>query len=175
MPSQPDYRSALQTILGLFLIVLSATLLALMAIVLLSPANAEPVPATAAPTSAPMTRARLGRQTPAATPIVQPVRCQETMEQVAGQTYFSNVSGTKQAYIVYVPPCYDVTPTRYPTMYLIHGAGVDDTHWESLGLFEVMDEGIQSDSVTRDCSTLSAATARASISTERPRNSIRSR
>ena len=47
------------------------------------------------------------------------------------------------ALVVYVPPCYDVTTTRYPAIYLIHGAGVDDTHWESLGLFKLMDEGIR--------------------------------
>jgi len=135
--------SPLQAILGLFLIALSAALLALLAIVLLLPAKPEPVPATAIPTSTPTSRATPGRQTPVATPGVKPVRCQETIGQVVNETYFSNVSGTKQTYIVYVPPCYDVTTTRYPTIYLIHGAGVDDTHWESLGLFKVMDEGIQ--------------------------------
>jgi enterochelin esterase-like enzyme len=135
--------SPLQTILGLFLTALSAALLALVAIVLLSPAQLEPVPATATPTSTPTSQATLGRQTPVATPGVEPVRCQETIGQVSEQTYFSDVSETGQTYIVYVPPCYDVTTTRYPTIYLIHGAGVDDTHWESLGLFKVMDEGIQ--------------------------------
>jgi enterochelin esterase-like enzyme len=135
--------SPLQAILGLFLIALSAALLALVAIVLLLLAKPEPVPATAIPTSTPTSRATSGRQTPVATPGVKPVRCQETIGQVADETYFSDVSGTKQTYIVYVPPCYDVTPTRYPTIYLIHGAGVDDTHWESLGVFKAMDEGIQ--------------------------------
>ena len=135
--------SPLQTILGLFLTALSAALLALVAIVLLSPAKPEPVPATATPTSTPTSRATSGHQTPVATPGVEPVRCQETIGQVADEIYFSDVSGTEQTYIVYVPPCYDVTTTRYPTIYLIHGAGVDDTHWESLGLFKVMDEGIQ--------------------------------
>ena len=135
--------SPLQTILGVFLIALSAALLALLAIVLLSPAMPEPAPATAIPTSTPTSRATSGRQTPVATPGVEPVRCQETIGQVADETYFSDVSGTKQTYIVYAPPCYGVTTTRYPAIYLIHGAGVDDTHWESLGLFKVMDEGIQ--------------------------------
>ena len=135
--------SPLQTIFGLFLTALSAALLALVAIVLLSPAKPEPVPATATPTSTPTSQATSGRQTPVATPGVEPVRCQEIIGQVSDETYFSDVSGTKQTYIVYVPPCYDVTTTRYPTIYLIHGAGVDDTHWESLGLFKVMDEGIQ--------------------------------
>ncbi len=143
MSSSPDCRSALRTILGLFLIALSAALLALVSSVLLSPAKAEPVPATATPTSAPTSRATSGRQTPVATPGVEPARCQETIGQVADKTYFSDVSETEQTYIVYVPPCYDVTTTRYPAIYLIHGAGVGDTHWESMGLFKVMDEGIQ--------------------------------
>ena len=135
--------SLLRTILGLFLIALSTALLALVAIVLLSPAKPDPVPATATPTSTPTSRATSGRQTLVATPGVEPVRCQETIGRVADETYFSDVSETKQTYIVYVPPCYDVTTTRYPMIYLIHGAGVDDTHWESLSLFKVMDEGIQ--------------------------------
>jgi enterochelin esterase-like enzyme len=136
--------SPLQTILGLFLIALSAALLALAAIVLLSPGKPEPVPAAATPMSTPTSRVPLDRQTPAATPGVEPVRCQETIGQTTDEKFFSHVSGTTQTYIAYVPPCYDVTTTRYPTIYLIHGAGVDDTHWENLGLFKVMDEGIQS-------------------------------
>ncbi len=126
-PLLPDGRLALQTILGVFLIVLSAALSALVAIVLLSPARPDPLPATATPTSTPTRRATSSRQTPVATSGVEPVRCQETIGQVADETYFSDVSKTKQTYIVYVPPCYDVTATRYPTIYLIHGAGVDHT------------------------------------------------
>jgi hypothetical protein len=99
--------SPLQAILSLFLIALSAALLALVAIVLLLLAKPEPVPATAIPTSTPTSRATSGRQTPVATPGVKPVRCQETIGQVADETYFSDVSGTKQTYIVYVLPSGD--------------------------------------------------------------------
>ena len=91
--------SPLQTILGLFLMALSAALLALVVIVLMSPAKPEPVPATATATSTPTSRATSGRQTPVATPGVEPARCQETIGQVAEETYFSDVSGTKQTYI----------------------------------------------------------------------------
>ena len=46
-------------------------------------------------------------------------------------------------YRVYLPPCYDRTDTRYPTLYLIHGSADDDTHWEKLGLFNTMDAGLR--------------------------------
>ena len=44
---------------------------------------------------------------------------------------------------MYLPPCYDQTHARYPTLYLIHGSDDDDTHWENLGLFDVMDKGLR--------------------------------
>lgn len=52
------------------------------------------------------------------------------------------MSGTEQRYRVYLPPCYERTDRRYPTLYLIHGSNGDDTHFERLGLFDVMNEGL---------------------------------
>jgi enterochelin esterase-like enzyme len=59
-------------------------------------------------------------------------------------TFSSRISGSDQAYIIYLPPCYDLTSVQYPTLYLLHGSEHDETHWESLGLFQIMDEGIRS-------------------------------
>jgi enterochelin esterase-like enzyme len=58
-------------------------------------------------------------------------------------TFSSGVSGTEQRYRVYLPPCYNRTEARYPTLYLIHGSADDETHWQNLGLFDVMDEGLR--------------------------------
>jgi len=52
------------------------------------------------------------------------------------------VSGTEQRYRVYLPPCYERTDRRYPTLYLLHGSNGDDTHWERLGLFDAMNDGL---------------------------------
>jgi enterochelin esterase-like enzyme len=60
------------------------------------------------------------------------------------QMYRSRVSGNEESYIVYLPPCYETDNRRYPTLYLIHGAYQDNAHWESLGTFEAMDEGLRS-------------------------------
>lgn len=80
---------------------------------------------------------------PVTTPGVEVARCQDAGGHILDDTFVSQTSGTEQSYIVYLPPCYDVAVRRYPTIYLIHGAYHDDTHWESLGIFDAMDKGIR--------------------------------
>jgi enterochelin esterase family protein len=47
--------------------------------------------------------------------------------------YFSKITGQwRQAY-VYTPPDYDAGRTRYPVLYLQHGAGEDVTTWSKQG------------------------------------------
>ena len=96
-------------------------------------------------------------RTPRARPTIRPVPtdqppqatadaspgCTETNGQVMDETYSSRILGSDQRYIVYLPPCYDSTQTRYPTLYLLHGLGYDATHWESLGVFKAMDKGLE--------------------------------
>jgi enterochelin esterase-like enzyme len=44
--------------------------------------------------------------------------------------YHSKVTGTWRHALVYLPPNYDTqTKTRYPVLYLQHGAGEDETGW----------------------------------------------
>ena len=62
--------------------------------------------------------------------------------EIVVSTFRSQVSGTEQRYRVYLPPCYERTDRRYPTLYLIHGSNGDDTHWERLGLFDAMNDGL---------------------------------
>jgi enterochelin esterase-like enzyme len=83
-------------------------------------------------------------QSPLATPDPEQFRCQETTGQVTDETYSSRTSNSEQGYIVYLPPCYEFSTAKYPTLYLLHGTENDDTQWERLGVFEAMDEGLRS-------------------------------
>ncbi|HME00759.1 MAG TPA: alpha/beta hydrolase-fold protein [Terriglobia bacterium] len=48
--------------------------------------------------------------------------------------YYSKVTGTWRHALVYLPPNYDTqTSTRYPVLYLQHGAGEDETGWTKQG------------------------------------------
>jgi len=48
--------------------------------------------------------------------------------------YFSTVTGSWQRILVYAPPGYDDKPkTRYPVLYLMHGAGQNEMDWSALG------------------------------------------
>ena len=41
----------------------------------------------------------------------------------------------RQRILVHLPACYDAHPDqRYPTVYLIHGAGADETQWVDIGM-----------------------------------------
>jgi len=70
-------------------------------------------------------------------------RCTEITGQVISGTFSSRVSNAEQRYLIYLPPCYDHTETRYPTIYLIHGSENNETHWQRLGVFQAMDEGLR--------------------------------
>jgi len=56
--------------------------------------------------------------------------------------YSSRISGAEQHYLVYLPPCSELSDRRYPTIYLLHGSDNDETHWERLGVFQEMDQGL---------------------------------
>jgi enterochelin esterase-like enzyme len=59
------------------------------------------------------------------------------------ETYFSRVSNAEQSYLVYLPPCSELSNRRYPTIYLLHGSDNDDMHWERLGVFQEMEQGVE--------------------------------
>jgi enterochelin esterase-like enzyme len=48
---------------------------------------------------------------------------------VATVRYFSNVTQTERQMQVYTPPGYNHDNRRYPVLYLLHGAGGNDTDW----------------------------------------------
>lgn len=54
--------------------------------------------------------------------------------QVRMQWYHSKITGSWRRAMVYTPPGYDQNPqTRYPVLYLQHGAGEDETGWTKQG------------------------------------------
>jgi enterochelin esterase-like enzyme len=89
-----------------------------------------------------------------AKPVPQPVPagpCTETAGHVDRLTFQSNVLAINQPvqhYRVYTPKCYryDVG-TRYPVVYLFHGAQTDDSQWEAVGIFTTADRLIASGAI----------------------------
>jgi enterochelin esterase family protein len=53
--------------------------------------------------------------------------------QVREHWYRSSVTGAWRRAMVYTPPGYDTKNTRYPVLYLQHGAGEDETGWSRQG------------------------------------------
>lgn len=126
------------------------------------------VPAIGATTTIPPTTAAPGAATTSATlPIVTtttlppagtprpggPIRpphaevalrgaCPETTGRVEALTFQSNVLAIDQPlqrYRIYTPACYRYGSTRYPTLYLFHGAQTDESQWDAVGIFAAAD------------------------------------
>ncbi len=52
---------------------------------------------------------------------------------VRSQWYLSKTTGQLRRFFVYTPPGYDESTTRYPVLYLQHGAGEDEAGWSDQG------------------------------------------
>jgi len=52
---------------------------------------------------------------------------------IAEATYFSEPLGRFRRMHVYTPPGYEISTTRYPVFYLLHGAGDSDDSWHTVG------------------------------------------
>lgn len=64
--------------------------------------------------------------------------------QVINQRYTSKLTGQERVCNVYVPAGYDNSTERYPVLYLLHGAGEDETGWPSQGkVANIMDNLIE--------------------------------
>jgi enterochelin esterase-like enzyme len=53
-------------------------------------------------------------------------------------TYKSKSLGTDRQMMVYTPPGYEQSTSRYPVLYLLHGSGSDETSWTRSGKAEVI-------------------------------------
>jgi len=64
---------------------------------------------------------------------------------VQSQTYKSKSLGTERKIVVYTPPGYEKTAGRYPVLYLLHGAGSDETSWTQRGMAHVILDNLIAD------------------------------
>ena len=56
----------------------------------------------------------------------------------------SEILGSERKYAIYLPPDYDVSTRSYPVLYLLHGAGDDQTGWVQFGeVLHIADEAIR--------------------------------
>jgi enterochelin esterase-like enzyme len=61
----------------------------------------------------------------------------------------SKILGEERKYAVYLPPDYETSDRRYPVLYLLHGAGDDQTGWIQFGeVRRIADQAIQSGKAT---------------------------
>src|SRR5436190_2492113 len=65
-----------------------------------------------------------------------------TVQSVA---YKSKSLGTDRKIMVYTPPGYERSTSRYPLVYLLHGAGSDETSWTRSGKAEVILDNLIAD------------------------------
>jgi len=61
----------------------------------------------------------------------------------------SKILGMDRKYAVYLPPDYETSQRSYPVLYLLHGAGDDQTGWVQFGeVLHIADEAIKSGKAT---------------------------
>lgn len=76
-------------------------------------------------------------QTPAQAPAYLQVR-NVPHGTVKSHEYKSKSLGTDRKMMVYTPPEYEKSTVRYPVLYLLHGAGSDETSWTQRGQAQVI-------------------------------------
>jgi enterochelin esterase family protein len=59
--------------------------------------------------------------------------------------YKSKSLGTNRKVMVYTPPDYEKSTARYPVLYLLHGAGSDETSWTQRGQAHVILDNLLAD------------------------------
>jgi len=68
--------------------------------------------------------------------------CPEKAGEVRSLTYPGGVFREDVRLVVYLPPCYSNSNERYPALYLLHGYPQDEQHWETLGVIDLVEDGI---------------------------------
>lgn len=68
--------------------------------------------------------------------------CQERAGELRSLNYPGGVFHEDVQLVVYLPPCYSNSNERYPGLYLLHGYPQDEQHWETLGVIDLVEEGI---------------------------------
>jgi enterochelin esterase-like enzyme len=99
----------------------------------------EPYVPSATPTSIPPTPSATPSNSPEPTDVV----CDETKGHVLETSYQGAILPGEIPVRVYLPPCYDRLTDDFPSVILLHGKPFTETHWQDLGVVDVVDEGIQ--------------------------------
>jgi enterochelin esterase family protein len=68
---------------------------------------------------------------------------------VSEQWYFSTATGQWRRCFVYTPPDYDGGKNKYPTLYLLHGWGEDETAWFNQGRVDTIMDNLISEKKAR--------------------------
>ncbi len=103
-------------------------------------ATSTPLPSptpTPAPTDPPV-----ATPTPASSPLPPTAPDAGLAGRVELGTFHSAITGRAESYRAYLPPGYDETDRRYPTLYLLHGYPYDENHWADLGVERGADAAI---------------------------------
>ncbi len=79
---------------------------------------------------------------PAATPNLL-----QAGSRVEEHTFLSPALGRAISYLVYLPPGYDATSVRYPSVYMLHGVAGDSSEWPSIGMPEAADRLVAAGSI----------------------------
>ena len=81
--------------------------------------------------------------TPSPSPSPTPFACTELNGTIVDRAYTSKVTGVREHYRLYLPPCYETAGRRFPYVILFHGSLDDHTEWtEKLHVDAVLDKGI---------------------------------
>jgi enterochelin esterase family protein len=64
---------------------------------------------------------------------------------VQAVAYKSKALGTDRKVVVYTPPAYETSTARYPVLYLLHGAGSNETSWTERGKAHVILDNLIAD------------------------------
>lgn len=80
--------------------------------------------------------------TPTPAPTLTPTPVCNTPGRIETGYYPSLVDGPQRAFRIYLPPCYGQDGRVYPTLYLLHGNGQDESKWDSVGIDEAADQGV---------------------------------
>jgi enterochelin esterase-like enzyme len=83
-------------------------------------------------------------QTPAPAPAYLQVR-NVPHGTIKSHEYKSKSLGTDRKVMVYTPPDYEKSTSRYPVLYLLHGAGSDETSWTQRGQAHVILDNLIAD------------------------------
>ena len=112
----------------------------------------NPPTATLPPTLTPtptITRTPFPTDTPAFTPTPTPFPCEEEAGQIVpfARNPSEVADGENLRFNVYLPPCYQQSGARFPSVILLHGLSYRETQWEDLGLIDALNTGIRNGTV----------------------------